>query len=363
MSAARGLLPATTDVSLAVFYVLAATGDAALRSTVLQTLRTHPNPETGLSQRTHSKVIELLAEARADGALDGRLIRLRNMNDRTALMIAARANAEVAEMMADDHERLMVTPDVYTALLGNTNATKPAVERARAYMRMQNCLPDELPLPRGAPAPAPVDLEAEIDAALEGRPSPALLERQSMALFDIEIIRGQAGSLSGFSFDFKADDEFSLDLTNEGGGDAPPEVRQSIEKQIAAMSPGKKIKLAYLGNKETRGILIRDRNKQVSLAVVKSGRMTENEALTAAGNRNLGYEVLRELSTIREWMRKYPIKLALVNNPRCPASIAVPLVNQLHQKDLEALGRNRNVSSVVFSLAVKLAKQKAMNKE
>ena len=125
------------------------------------------------------------------------------------------------------------------------------------------------------------------------------------------------------------------------------------------MPPGKKIKLAYLGNKESRGILLRDRNKQVALAVVKSGRMTDGEAASAAGNRNVSMDVLREIADNREFMRKYPIKVALVNNPRTPPSVAVPIVSQLQKRDLEQLARNRNVSSVLFTMAAKLMKQKS----
>jgi hypothetical protein len=126
------------------------------------------------------------------------------------------------------------------------------------------------------------------------------------------------------------------------------------------MSVGKKLKLAYLGNKSVRSLLIRDRNKLVSVAVVKSGRLTDAEVLAHAGNRNLPDEALREIATNREWTRKYPVKVALVNNPKCPPSVSLSLVSQLQIKDLASLSRNRNVSSVVFTLAGKLAKQKSV---
>jgi hypothetical protein len=147
-------------------------------------------------------------------------------------------------------------------------------------------------------------------------------------------------------------------MVEDGEGDTDNEVKLTIAKQIAGMSPGKKIKLAYVGNKEVRGILIRDKNKQVALAVVKSGRMSDAEAISFAGNRNMISEVLREISSNGEWMRKYPLKVALVNNPRCPPSIAVPIVNQLQSKDLGALSRNKNVSSVIFTMALKLLKSR-----
>jgi hypothetical protein len=284
------------------------------------------------------------------------------------ILIAARANKSLAEQLCDNHMRLVVTPEVIITLYQNPATPQAPLDRAISFLRMEGALPP-LPATRGggqpepaaavgAPPPPEVDLDAEIEAALAGRPSPVLEARQRLELFDLDAIKSKGGSLAGFSFDFKSEDDFSLDLTSEGG-DTPPEARLTIEKKIASMSPGKKIKLAYLGNKEARNILLRDRNKQVALAVIKSGRMTENEALNAAGNRNLASEVLRELSTIREWMRKYPVKVALVNNPRTPPSISVPLVNQLGKKELEQLARNKNVSSVIFTMAEKLSRQKA----
>lgn len=374
-AAARGLLPATADVRLSMLYVCAATGDASLRDQAVSTLRTMPDLAQAISSRTHNKVLEFVAEYRVDSAVDGLMTHHRNLNDRTAVLLASRADAPRAEAMCDDHERLLITPEVIVALYNNLSTGQAALERAISFLRMEHALP-ELPASRGAaaaprpaarapsPPPAPAapaafDLDAEIEAALSGRPSPTLQARQKLQMFDLDRM-GDASS-DGFQFNFKADDEFSLDLLDEGGGDAAPEVRLSIEKKIAAMPPGKKIKLAYLGNKETRSILIRDRNKQVAMAVVKSGRMTENEAASAAGNRNLAMDVLREIASNREFMRKYPIKVALVNNPRTPPSVAVPIVSQLQKRDLESLSRNRNVSSVLFSLAEKLVRQKAQN--
>ncbi len=369
-SAARGLLPATTDIQLAVLYVCAATGDEALLDHAVNTLRAFPDIPGALSPRTHAKVLEFIAEFRPDSAIDALLRHHRNLNDRTAVLLASRADAIGAEAMCDDHERLLITPDVVVALYGNPLAPVSAVDRSIAFLRMEHALPPLPPL-RGqgiqaAPAPAtaapvaPVgfDLAAEIEAALSGKPSPALAARQRIEMFDIDSLAPAKGGIK-FQFNFNAGDDFSLDLLDEGGSDAPPEVRISIEKKIASMPPGKKIKLAYIGNKEVRNILLRDRNKQVALAVVKSGRMTDGEAATAAGNRNLGMDVLREIGANREFMRKYPVKVALVNNPRTPPSVAVPIVSQLQKRDLEQLSRNRNVSSVLFTMALKLVRQKA----
>ena len=48
------------------------------------------------------------------------------------------------------------------------------------------------------------------------------------------------------------------------------------------MTVGQKIKLAYKGNKTVRELLVRDTNKIVGVAVVKSGRITDREVMTIA---------------------------------------------------------------------------------
>ena len=136
-----------------------------------------------------------------------------------------------------------------------------------------------------------------------------------------------------------------------------------MAKLIADMSVGKKIKLAYMGNAEARKLLLRDRNKTVAVAVVKSGRMTDSEAAAAAGNKNLHMDVLREISSNKEFLRKYNVKVALCNNPKTPVSVAVGLVSGLSRSDLASLARNKNVPGVVQKMAFRIQKQRTSNQE
>ena len=365
---ARMALPAAPEAMLAALTVLLADPDAGVRDTATQSLRGFPNAVEALSQRTHAKVLEALANLREDRALDERLLFLRNTNDATARRIAARADTQLCNQICDNHERLLITPDLVVTLHQNAACPPDALERAVGFLRMNECMPEPWP-PVGstreaapvraveAPAPAAFDLEAEIEAALSGKASPMLEERKRLELFDLSRF-GAAGSLQGFALDFRDEDDFGLDLIGDDDDEVNEQAKLTLERKIAQMPVGKKIKLAYLGNKEARAILIRDRNKQVSMAVIKGGRMGDNEALSFAGNRSLSSEVLREIANNREWMRKYPIKVALANNPKTPASVAVGLVTALQTKDLAMLARNKNVSSVVFTMAGKLAKQR-----
>jgi hypothetical protein len=120
------------------------------------------------------------------------------------------------------------------------------------------------------------------------------------------------------------------------------------------MTVAQKVMLAFRGDKMVRMLLVRDRNKLVCSAVMRNARMTENEAEMIGGMRNVDDEVLRILSTKRDWMAKYPIMLALCKNPKAPIGIVLPLINRLALRDLKFLRDDRGVAEVVRSTAKRI---------
>jgi hypothetical protein len=154
-----------------------------------------------------------------------------------------------------------------------------------------------------------------------------------------------------------------------GAVEAPPEVtmrddqltsrdRETLIQKIGRMTVVEKIKAALTGNMETRAMLIRDSNKIISRAVLQSPKISETEAENYAAAKNVSEEVLRLISTNRKFMRSYAIMRALVNNPRAPIDVTLPLMVRINEKDLKGLTLNRNVPEVIRSLAFKLVKQK-----
>ena len=133
--------------------------------------------------------------------------------------------------------------------------------------------------------------------------------------------------------------------------------RVSINKQIMTLTVAEKIKLAMLGNKEARSILIKDANKLVSTAVFNNPRISDPEVVDAVKSRNISEEVLRIISNNRAWLRNYQVKCGLVNNPKTPLGIALKLINHLTIKDLKNLANSKNVPNVI-STAAKNAFQK-----
>lgn len=118
---------------------------------------------------------------------------------------------------------------------------------------------------------------------------------------------------------------------------------RSLFQKIQTMSVSEKLDLARKAPKEARSILIRDSNKLVQLAVVNSPKITESEILAIATNRQVNDDVLKEIAMNKEWLRNYQVRLALVNNPKTPLSIAMAQVTYLNQRDLALLAKSKGV--------------------
>ena len=336
---------------------------------------------SGLRQRTFPKILEFIAEFRtASQILDDRIVHIREATTRTVVRIARRAGADLCEVICRHQERLLLSPDVFVALHANPHCADEDLGRAEAFLRMHKSLPEVAehrpfrePEPPAAPAEPEVVAEPEAPAPLTPPPAqaadpqpvalqPAQQSAEKLAMFDLDDHGKDADGLEAFKFDFQDEmDDFSWDLTGDEDGDSAddePLQFQSIERRIADMTVGEKIKLAYLGNKQARNVLVRDPNKIVASAVVKSGRLTPSEVASYAGNRNLADDVVREIAGNKDFTRKYPVKVALVNNPKTPVSVAINFISHLHKRDLQALANNRNVSSVIFTAAKKAFKSK-----
>ena len=151
--------------------------------------------------------------------------------------------------------------------------------------------------------------------------------------------------------------------------EAPPEVtkrdddltqkdRETLIQKVTRMSVVDKIKAAVTGNMETRNLLIRDANKVVSRAVLQSPKISDTEAEGYAAAKNVSEEVLRLIAMNRKFMKAYVVMRALVNNPRAPIDVTMPLLLRLNEKDLKGVSLNRNVPEILRSIAIKTIKQR-----
>jgi hypothetical protein len=116
-----------------------------------------------------------------------------------------------------------------------------------------------------------------------------------------------------------------------------------------------RVKLGIKGDREARGILIRDANKIVATAVIHNPRITDNEIENISSMRTVAEEVLRLIGMNRQWARSYPIIHSLVRNPRTPMATAIHILPRIRTKDLKAISLSRNVSEAVRRQAYRLS--------
>ena len=155
-------------------------------------------------------------------------------------------------------------------------------------------------------------------------------------------------------------------VTAEAPGAAPEtgaKKNLNVIKMVQKMSNPQKIKLALTGGKEARGLLIRESNKQISIAVLQNPRVTDGEIDFFAKSTNLAEDVMRKIGTNSEWTKRYSVAHALVNNPKCPPGIAVGFVSRMNDKDLAMLEKSRSVSEAVRAAARGLVARKKMGKK
>lgn len=123
------------------------------------------------------------------------------------------------------------------------------------------------------------------------------------------------------------------------------------EAQIRGLPVPVRLKLSRGAARTLRGILLKDSNPLVALSTLINNALSEDEVEQLARSRSIIDEVLLEITRHREWMNRYGILNALLNNPRTPIKVALRFLSRLGIRDLRSLGSNRNVSEAVRSAA------------
>lgn len=156
-----------------------------------------------------------------------------------------------------------------------------------------------------------------------------------------------------------------LERADKGETVEEPEEQEqlSLIQRIGRMRVGERIKLALLGTREERMILIRDRSKLVSLAVLASPKVSDLEMEGFASMKNIQEMVLRAIAASRKNMKNYGVIRALASNPKAPLDVSLPLISHLLLKDLRALGISKNVNETLRKRANRLYRLKTERKK
>jgi len=151
---------------------------------------------------------------------------------------------------------------------------------------------------------------------------------------------------------------FSDDLVEESEEDIGEARRESLLHTIKQMNIAERVKLAILGNREARTILVRDPNRIVAGAVLKNPRLTDMEIINIAQSKTVDEDILREISVSRKWAKIYQVKVALVNNPKTPSHVSLHLIRHLRDREVRALLWNKNLPGVITTTAKRIMQEK-----
>ncbi len=336
--AARGIAPGLKPPeALTVVALLSEWTDEALAKTAQDTLAKLPGPllQGALVPELPPGVIAVIALTYlSDLAVMERILGLPQIAAETVTELAKRCNEAVSELIATNEERLLANPTIIEKLYLNKNTRMSTANRVLELAIRNKIRVDGIP--------AYEEVAAALATELIPEPSPE--PTFSDVLVKETIAIGEKLAVEAVANDTHETDE-------KTGEDKLKDKFLPVHARIADMSMSEKIRTAMIGSASERAILVRDANKIVARAAVKSPQIQENEAVRMAAMRNVSDEVLAELARSPKWKQSYQIKLNLVQNPRTPMHIASKLIAYLFEHDLKALAKSKNVPGPVVTAA------------
>lgn len=334
-AAARGALPLPRAELLRVLVALAGDSVEQIRLAALESLDGLPAPEVQAVAGEEGTSPEILAFLLTWEKLDLDALASLSANPSTPVEALSRAARqfppEKLDVLLQTQTRLIEAPEILDAIEANPGKSPLQGQRVQE-IRKHFLAP--APAPR-RPAPAPAPPEPPPSPAAP-QPAPAVPEEPPAPGTAEPQDDGAPGP----------------DRQEEAG--AP----QGAYERILALNVTQKIALASRGEREDRLILIRDSSRSVQVAVIGSPKLTESEVEQIAKMRNVKDEVLRRISTRRDWMKNQQIVRGLATNPKTPLPISLTLLKRLQIQDLKTMITDRNLPDTLRRMAKKTLDQR-----
>ena len=374
-SAARGSLPISADETLEVLVYL--TNNPLFGQDARMTLArwdAQSAIEVLAKETTAAEVLLYFwQEQNRRPGLMPTLIENQAIPENLLMELAVSAPREIVSMLLAS-QRARALPSVVEALSSNEYVTPAELESLRGSVpgaSEQQAAPEELVeaaeiSPEVEAAHKAFEQEHALEiAAEEGKPfelvkedetpeaGAAVAEGTAVPVADLapreQVPAAASPAVSAAAVPRQDLDEF----------EATEQKRLTVLQRVSKLNVGKRIQLGFIGNKEERALLIRDTARLVQNAVLASPKLTDAEAESFAGSKNLQENVFREIARQRRFLKLYPVVRNLVNNPRCPLDISLTLVKTLMVYDLKSLRHNKNVPDTIRKVAAKLYNEKA----
>jgi len=369
-AAARGMLPLPQADLLEALVHLTADNDPAIAGAAQETMAEQQAADllqAAAAENTAPSVLGYLASlTSATREIHEAIAANANTPDEAiALLARATVHASLIELITFNQQRLIRSPAIIDAILLNPARTPEAERRAKETRREffekergARQIAEELRA-RGNAAAAEFFESADLSTA-QGEMSidDAWVIAQHIEVSDVDI----DDSWLAREFMEETPEQIAANVqavlnAERLEGEISPE-RVSLIRKIMFMTVKDRVKLAMKGDREARGILIRDSNKVVATGVIHNPRITDNEIENISSMRQVADEVLRIIGNNRQWARSYPIIHNLVRNPRTPMATAVQILPRIRTKDLKSISLNRNVSQAVRQQAYRLSEMR-----
>ena len=373
MAAASGMLPLPQSDLLEVLVSLRQEDDPQIVDAATETL-TEQDPEDLLAAATNDEtsptVLDYLATLSGEHKqIHEAVILNRHTSDRTiANLAAATQEGSLLELISLNQQRLVRFPAIIDAILENDGRSAEASRRARETKREffekergAQQIAQELRA-RGNSAAAEFFESADLGEGFTAEDAWLIASHIEVSDADLDNSWMPAERYEELQVETSAERaaNFAKVLEHERleTGEVPAE-RVSLIRRIMFLNARDRMKLAMKGDREARGILIRDSNRMVAVAVINNPRVTDQEVENIAAMRTVADEVLRLIALNRAWARSYSIIHNLVRNPRTPIPTVITTLPRIRTKDLQQLTLNRNVSEAVRRQAQRLSQARS----
>jgi len=344
--AAKGIAPGLRPAdALTVLVLLSFAEDSAVRSAAEATLDKLPAPllNGALAGQLPAGVIDALAPRYAkDAAVAEKLVSLQGIHPDTVVLMAQLSSEAVSELIATNEERLLANPAIIEKLYMN-KATRMSTADRLIELAVRNKIV-LTGIPAFEEAAAAIANELIMEATPEPTPDDVVFVETEKMAAELQI-------------DPAKEDTHVVD--EETGEEKVIEKVLPLHAQLAAMTISQRIRRAMLGSSAERLLLVRDTNKLVALAAVKSPMIQENEIVRISTSRNVSDNVLAAICRSKAWSQKHEIKYNLVANPRTPFMFSSRFITHLRDDELKQLSKSKNVSGPVAQACKQHLQRKA----
>lgn len=332
LTAAKGLLPLSPGELTHLLYLLTEDEDEEISSEARKSLGEIPAEVISsvlIDGGTAAEVLDYYGRNSDDPSELEKIIVNNSTGDGTVSHIAETTDSQrLIELISNNHERIGRSSAIVEALSKNPMVSRSTLDNVLDYLSLY--LGEDADIPLRTDSVEPRD---ETGDATTEKPETSFLD-------DAEVA------------------EELMKENDEEGEETDDESRENIQTKIANMTIGERIKTAIRGNREARTVLVRDPNRIVSRAVLKNPRLTDTEIVLISQSKIVNDDILREISDTRRWIKMYPVKLALVCNPKTPPHISVNLIRQLRDYDLRTIMWSKNLPGVITTTARNIMKSK-----